>query len=691
MVRVGPLRRSALPLASLVVVAGSGLLLARGVAKVSDSGAHVVMVGPYAPLKVAYFGVLVAAMAVGLSLAGRRPSALGLGTFIAGLALAAAAVAGIAGYADAVALRDWTLMRLPPTEDVQSRPATIVAFARVVLVFLGALAGALVLTVASVRARGRPVHLVRLSLALAGAARRILLAAGRWCERWPRAGGAGLMLLILGLNTTGFRFPGGDQAAFSVAGRMILEGRLPYRDIWDIKFPAIHYVSAAWQALERTAMAWGAPMGLAAGIAATLIGGLTVVAFYRVSVVVVGRRWALPLAVVFAIIANDPILTSGGHLTESYVLLPALLAALAALRHLTGQGTAVNAVAVGFWSATAAMVRPQGAATIVAFVGALGLHAVRQRDRQAFAKAAAGTALAGLGLLLPWAVLLAYFTTVGILPDFLELPIGFNRFMASEFPASSRAAAAVAVASYLGALLPAVVVAAIIAGWAAFRPRRAGTTPGRSGLTFLTLLASVEMLAVLTTGRVAFHYMLQTVPVLLLLTAAGLARLPAPRVAPPRWAVVSVGGALAFQIAAGYGLFLARPWAIVADYDAVITLTTFIRARTSPDDHIFVGESNKREVIYYYADRPPASRYLYLENSMAAYSAGRYLEEIRRDLARSRPRLLVVEADHRWSTTSGQSEGPLNRYIRTTYAPVAVLEAARVRWMIFGPRSREGT
>lgn len=257
--------------------------------------------------------------------------------------------------------------------------------------------------------------------------------------------------------------------------------------------------------------------------------------------------------------------------------------------------------------------------------------------------------------------------------------------MAREFPASNRLAGFLAMPNFVGVLLPAAVVALGAAARLALGSAIARRV-GDLRWVFLMILVGEELLAVLLTGRVAFHYMIQALPAACLVVGAGLAHVDPSPPAAPRWMAITAGAILVFQLASGYVLYLARPWALVPDYDAVVQLSAWIRAHTRPGDPIFVAETNKREAIFYYADRPPASRYIYFEHAVAAYTRGRYLDEIRASLAQSPPRLLVIDVGHYWYDPTNKIDRPLARLIETNYVFVTGLEAGGVRWHIYRPR-----
>src|ERR1043166_2581740 len=61
-----------------------------------------------------------------------------------------------------------------------------------------------------------------------------------------------LALLAAPLLAPSLWYPfGRDQGVFAYAGRVILRGGWPYRDVWDLKPPGIYYTYAAMLACTR--------------------------------------------------------------------------------------------------------------------------------------------------------------------------------------------------------------------------------------------------------------------------------------------------------------------------------------------------------------------------------------------------------------------------------------------------------
>ncbi len=91
------------------------------------------------------------------------------------------------------------------------------------------------------------------------------------------------LTLVLGLALLALRLPslvqpmGADQALYAYVGEQVRAGGLPYRDAWDQKPPAIHFLYAGLRAVwARDAVVPAADLAAAAAIAWLLyrLGGL---------------------------------------------------------------------------------------------------------------------------------------------------------------------------------------------------------------------------------------------------------------------------------------------------------------------------------------------------------------------------------------------------------------------------------
>lgn len=173
--------------------------------------------------------------------------------------------------------------------------------------------------------------------------------------------------------------------------------------------------------------------------------------------------------------------------------------------------------------------------------------------------------------------------------------------------------------------------------WAAWRGRRFRTDAD----AWLWLAAS--LLAVTAGTRFFGHYFLQLLPPLTLLGVGGIAR-----------------GALRWRTAAAYAALsavvftcLALTWPR-ARLNHIQSVAATVRSETRPDEHVLVWGMNP--AFYFFADRPPASRFL-TAGFLTNFSGGRpdrqvaesyampgAWDQFTEDLRRTRPTLVLDDS-----------------------------------------------
>lgn len=147
-----------------------------------------------------------------------------------------------------------------------------------------------------------------------------------------------LILSISGLLT--YHFPTYTQAFYSYVGRSIVEGKLPYRDVWDNKLPSIHYVNALWH-LGFGTNYFGHRIAEVAILAATVILFALFVRRERAA------NWGAA-TLVFALLLSLPDIGQWNY-TEPYALLFIMLAFVAMQRNAPiASGVAIG-IAATFW------------------------------------------------------------------------------------------------------------------------------------------------------------------------------------------------------------------------------------------------------------------------------------------------------------------------------------------------------
>lgn len=120
--------------------------------------------------------------------------------------------------------------------------------------------------------------------------------------------------------------PTTDAGVFATIGRAIAHGAVPYRDVWDHKPPGIFYLNAL-------IFGWLSPAPWDIHLLEIPVLLLTAAAFFWL-VRGLSRAPAAALAtLLFSFFMTVPALTEGGNLTETYFMLPVILAVGLALRY----------------------------------------------------------------------------------------------------------------------------------------------------------------------------------------------------------------------------------------------------------------------------------------------------------------------------------------------------------------------
>lgn len=121
----------------------------------------------------------------------------------------------------------------------------------------------------------------------------------------------GSLLVLLPSSPINMPLTYRDSGMFLYAGWQILEGKIPYRDVWDLKPPVIFYLNAAGLAIANNSR-WGVWLIETAFLSFTVLTGFSLMrdAFGALPAIISSSVWLLSL--VFVI--------DGGNLTEEYAL-----------------------------------------------------------------------------------------------------------------------------------------------------------------------------------------------------------------------------------------------------------------------------------------------------------------------------------------------------------------------------------
>lgn len=228
-----------------------------------------------------------------------------------------------------------------------------------------------------------------------------------------------LVTVLLGFKVIEAAMPQtSDQGLFNYAARAILRGQAPYRDVFDVKPPAVFYLRAlilsvvpdAWDAKCLPGPVY-APCPIIAIQVADFVWTLLLALLLQATAGLCGiGRWASFAAGALGALSISLVnLSSLGFTPEKLGLVPATLAVYSALRATTG---GVRWWALAGASAAGATLCIQSAATVLLPVGVLALGrppaAWRQRgSRLLWVTGGFAAPLLAAAILLQWAGILA--------------------------------------------------------------------------------------------------------------------------------------------------------------------------------------------------------------------------------------------------------------------------------------------
>lgn len=293
-----------------------------------------------------------------------------------------------------------------------------------------------------------------------------------------------------------------DSAVFLYIGEQVLDGAIPYRDLWDHKGPLIYYINALGQVLTPESR-WGVWWleVVAVGAAAWLGFALMRRAFGLQAALFGSVAWILGLRAVL----------DGGNLVEEYAL-PLQFAALYFFWRSRNSANPWNEVGIGIMSALAFLLRPNIIGIPTAIMLVLIWQFVRGRDRRILYQIAV---ILGsiLSILL---IVSAYFAAQGALPQLWDNVFTYN----FVYSASNWGARLISLEGAFE-LLTALSVFSV-GGWVLlFGCLRNYKEDGgqRQFLAVLLLAFPLELALVSFAGRSFPHYYMSLLPVSALLNA----------------------------------------------------------------------------------------------------------------------------------------------------------------------------
>ena len=223
-----------------------------------------------------------------------------------------------------------------------------------------------------------------------------------------------LALTVLVQANPGTELPSRDYGIFIYMGEQIIHGKLPYKDVWDNKPPAIFYLNAMALWIGRGSR-WGVWI-----VEYVFLFGAIWLSFNMIKKLL--GVWPAIFGVLIWLSGLDLTL-QGGNFTEEYSLLFHFLALIIFIKLLEQPQDRLNNIMVGSTFSLAFLFRPNNALIEAMLILTLALIQIIRRNFRIFIT---HTLWITLGVLPPIIITIAYFGSQGLLQDLLEGAILHN-------------------------------------------------------------------------------------------------------------------------------------------------------------------------------------------------------------------------------------------------------------------------
>ncbi len=223
-----------------------------------------------------------------------------------------------------------------------------------------------------------------------------------------------LVLTVLVQANPGTRIPGRDYGFYVYIGDQIVHGKLPYRDAWESKPPAIFYVNAMGLWLGRGSR-WGVwVIELIALLTAATISFSTIRKLWGI--------WPALAGLILWLIGLD-LTMQGGNLTEEYPLSLHFLSIALFIKLIEMSQHRLYNILLGLAFGISFLFRPNNAALEAAIIITLLLIQVFHRDLKSLLQQ---TLWVAVGVLIPLLITIVYFWSQGLLRKLFEASLLYN-------------------------------------------------------------------------------------------------------------------------------------------------------------------------------------------------------------------------------------------------------------------------
>lgn len=436
--------------------------------------------------------------------------------------------------------------------------------------------------------------------------------------------------------------PHEDTGVFLYAASLVLEGGVPYRDVWDHKAPLIYYLDALGLLIGGGSAAGVWSLQAFAGVVAALVG-------HRALALAFGERAAFFASASWLIAAPRLFLEDGSftNFVQTFGA-PLQFAALSAFLAEHGHGRpSWRSGLLGASGALAALLTP----TLAGIWLASGVYLASERAAgRRWRDLGALLAMVGLGAGLVLAPVVLLFAASGALAELWDQAVRYNlTYVVSASLAGRVEAIALGLRYTASSGLAAIALFGWIIGLAVAR----GTGLSRDGraLLIVALVAlPIELALASSSGRAYRQYYLAWLPAMAVLAAVfavmvsvRLAPVLAPRLRSgvPVVAALLLGPLLALMLVR-HGPLLLRVAATQED-GVARQAVAYVLATTEPRDRVLLWGS--RAEVNFLAGRRSPTRFVYQYAPLytAGYQTPARIDELLAELRRERP-LLILDA-----------------------------------------------
>jgi len=431
------------------------------------------------------------------------------------------------------------------------------------------------------------------------------------------------------------RLPSRDSGVFLYTGWRILDGDLPYRDVWDHKPPAVYYVNALGLLLGGGAEQGVWALELTGLLAATLLGFALLRRAFGFGAACFGSAiWLLSLTFVL----------QRGNFTEEYAL-PCQFLALWLFQHSELRGRrAWTGIALGAAVGLAFLLR-QNLAGVGLAVGAYWLIAGFGAAWRTRLRSAGQLALGALAVV---ALCVLFFAAQGALVDFWDAAFRYN-FL---YVHATWARRWQAISEGLSLMYPSGLNKIALVGWvlgalavAVPRCRRAMAPAARTLIAVALLALPIELALAAASGRSYQHYFIAWLPAFAVLAGAfvfvvsmGVERL----VRRLRWAAFL--RLWPYVLLANLSIFPLGMIALDVRFAAIPTnageLAGYINETTRPEDYVLMWGA--QAAYNFRSRRRSPTRFVHqIPFYVSAYRTPENVAALLRDIERNKPIFIV--------------------------------------------------